>query len=114
MQALQALAVDLRRLLDGLATAFAEGEIDREQLRAGSTRLKARLAAVNEQMADQAVTPVFAGLVRAEDVKAAWELLDLDRHRAVIDALLTVQLQSPGRGARTFDPSTVQITWKTG
>lgn len=113
VQALRNAAAELRQLLDGLALAFAEGEIDREQLRTGTTRLRTRLDAVNEELADEAVTPVVADLLRSEDVHAAWEALDLDRQRAVIATLMTVSLHSPGRGARNFDPATVEINWKT-
>lgn len=102
----------LRARKDGLAAAFAEGDIDREQLRTGSARLGDRLAVVVEQLANMAVTPVVADLLRSEDVEGAWAALDLDRQRAVVGALLGVVLHSPGRGARTFDPRTVGITWK--
>lgn len=112
VQALRKAAADLRHLLDGLASAFAEGEIDREQLRTGSTRLKARLDAANEQLANQAVTPVVADLLASKDVREAWDALDMNRQRAVISTLMTVALHSPGRGARTFDPATVQIDWR--
>jgi site-specific DNA recombinase len=106
-------AAELRVLLDGLASAFAEGDIDREQLRTGSARLKGRLNVLNEQLADAAITPVVADLLRSEDVEAAWRTLDLDRQREVIGTLMTVSLHSPGRGARSFDPATVEVTWKT-
>jgi len=102
----------LRARKDGLAAAFAEGDIDREQLRNGSARLNARLAIVVETLANMAVTPVVADLLRSEDVEVAWAALDLDRQRAVVGTLLEVVLHSPGRGARTFDPATVGTVWK--
>jgi hypothetical protein len=46
------------------------------------------------------------GRVRAE---AAARLLRAGR---VIDVLMSGRLLSPGRGARRFDPATVQIIWK--
>jgi site-specific DNA recombinase len=55
---------------------------------------------------------VLGGLVGVDDVRAVWDGLELDRRRAVIDALMTITLDSPGRGARVFDPDTVQIEWK--
>ena len=55
---------------------------------------------------------MLAPLVAAENAAAVWESLDLSRQRAVIKTLMTITLQSPGRGARrAFDPATVTITW---
>ncbi len=45
-RALREEEAGLRTRLDGLSEAFAEGDIDREQLRSGSHRLQARLAQV--------------------------------------------------------------------
>ena len=102
----------LRARLDGLAQAFAEGEIDREQLRAGSQRLKARQATVIDLLSTLSITPAVAGLVAGPSVQDTWNALDMDRQRAVIDTLLAVTLHSPGQGARRFDPNTVRLTWK--
>lgn len=102
----------LRARLDALTEAFAEGEIDRAQMRAGSERLRTRLLQVTTELAALSVTPAVAQLVSSSDVEAAWAALDLPRQRAVIDTLLVVRLQSPGQGARRFDPSTVALTWK--
>jgi site-specific DNA recombinase len=102
----------LRARLDALTEAFAEGEIDRAQMRAGSVRLRTRLLQVTTDLAALGVTPAVAQLVSSSDVEAAWAALDLPRQRAVIDTLLVVRLHSPGRGARRFDPSTVGMTWK--
>ena len=112
-RALREEEAGLRTRLDGLSEAFAEGDIDREQLRAGSHRLQARLAQVVDKLSSLAVTPAVADLLAKQDVAAAWSALDLDRQRAVVNTLMTVVLHSPGRGVRTFDPSTVEITWRT-
>ena len=50
-------------------------------------------------------------LVPEEPWERVAALLGL-RSRAVIDALMTVTLLSPGQGARKFDPGTVRIDWK--
>ncbi len=103
----------LRARLDGLAESFAAGEIDRAQLRAGTERLRARLELVSNALAEFARTPVLTDLLTSGDVEQTWAGMDLDRQRAVIDALVTIKLHPPGRGARTFDPRTVEITWRT-
>lgn len=39
--------------------------------------------------------------------------LDISRKRAVIKTLMTITLDSPGRGARgAFDPATVEVAWR--
>jgi site-specific DNA recombinase len=104
----------LRARLDGLAESFAAGEIDRGQLRAGTGRLRSRLEQVTADLAEMSRTPILTDLLTTTDVEATWSSMDLDRQRSVIDALVTVKLHPPGRGARTFDPRTVEFTWRTG
>ena len=102
----------IRARLDGLAEAFAVGDIDRDQMRAGSKRLHQRLDSVTAGLATLARTPVLTGLLSA-DVASVWESMDIDTRRSVVDTVLHVILDSPGRGARRFDPTTVRISWKS-
>lgn len=103
----------LRGRLDDVAEAFATGDIDRRQLTAASTSLRAQLDQVTAALADHARTPLLAELLSAVDVRATWDALAMDRQRAVIDTLATVRLHPPGRGARVFDPATVEIVWRS-
>jgi len=112
VQSMRQQEAALRSRLDGLAEAFAAGEVDREQLRAGSERLRGALADVVDRLASLAVTPAVSGLLGAEDVAAAWLDLGLDRQRAVVDTLVTIALHPPGQGVRTFDPRSVEIEWR--
>lgn len=112
-QALRKEEALVRARLEGLAEAYAAGEIDRAQMRAGTVRLRDRLEAIAAQLASMARIPALSGLVSAEDVGAAWDGLDVDQQRAIIDMLLAVEVRPAGRGARTFDPATVKLTWKT-
>ena len=118
--ALQLDAAGLRERLDGLAAAYADGAIDVRQLREGSARLRARLAAVEDQLATAGRGNALAGLVGTTDPGTAWEGLDLHRRRAVIDTLMTVTVHRTRKGrprgwtpgSSYFDPSTVDIAWK--
>jgi DNA invertase Pin-like site-specific DNA recombinase len=83
-------AVRLR--LDQLAEAFADGTISAAQLKAGSERLRARLADIQTRMVHVDRAPILADLVSAHDVRKVWENIGLDRRRAVIDLLYTVTL----------------------
>lgn len=102
----------LRVRLDGLADAYAVGEIDRDQMRTGTVRLRARLDGLEATQAHVSRAPVLAELVGVPDVRAAWDALNLDRQRAVVEILMTVTLHPGGGGRRTFDPNKVEITWK--
>ncbi|MBB3082950.1 DNA invertase Pin-like site-specific DNA recombinase [Geodermatophilus sabuli] len=103
----------LRARLGELSDLFADGAITAAQLARGTERARTRLDAIERQMADAGRIPVLGELVTADDVRATWDALDLDRRRAAIDTLMAVSLLPPGRGARRFDPETVRINWRT-
>lgn len=107
---------DLRARLDGLAEAYAAGDIDRRQLRAGTERLRRRLEEIADELARMARNPVLTNIVTAEDVTAEVHAMyadDLDRLRALVAFLVTITVTPPGRGARSFDPRTVRVQWRT-
>jgi hypothetical protein len=110
--ALRAEANALRARLESVGLEFAEGELTTSQLRVINDRIGTKLRGIEDQMAEAGRLSVLGPLVHADDVRAAWDRLDLDRRRAVIDILLAITLDSPGRGARVFDPDTVRVTWK--
>lgn len=109
VEELRVESVALRARLDSLAVDFADGVLTASQLRAATERLRARLAEVEGQMADASRVDVLGALVGAEDVRAAWDGLSVDRQRAVIDVLARVVVHPPGRGVRTFRPETVEL-----
>lgn len=102
----------LTNRLDGLAEAFAAGDIDRRQLTAGTARLRERIDAVGTELPTLAYTPSIGPLVTADDVENAWEALDTETRRSIVDELLSVTVHPAGQGARVFDPETVQIEWR--
>jgi DNA invertase Pin-like site-specific DNA recombinase len=82
----------LRMRLDQLAEAFSDGALTASQLRAGTGRLRGRLSDVEARMVHVDRGPLLADLVTAQDVRAVWRGIGLDRQRAVIDLLYTVTL----------------------
>lgn len=102
----------LRARLDGLAEAYAAGDIDLSALRAGTKRVNGRMGVVLTEIASLAATPDLAPLLTADDVMAEWGTLEVDRRRAIIEVLVNVTIHPAGRGARTFDPETVSIEWR--
>ncbi|MFJ1538676.1 recombinase family protein [Micromonospora chalcea] len=101
----------LRVRLDSLAGLLADGVLTEAGVRRESAKLRAKLAEVEAAQADAGRVNVLGPLVGAEDVRAAWEGLDTDRQRVVIETLMTVTLLPPGRGTRTFRPESVVIDW---
>jgi DNA invertase Pin-like site-specific DNA recombinase len=95
----------LRIRLDQLAEQFADGALSASQLRAGTERLRTRLADLEARMVHIDRAPLLADLVTAQDVRAAWEGVGLDRQRAVIDLLYRVTLlpRPPGRKPATSE-----------
>lgn len=108
----EANAIRARRA--DLGALFADGEIDRAALLAGTARADARLAEIEGRLADAASDSAVAPLLAAGDVRAAWGALDLSRKRAVISALMRVHLLPPGQGRRSFDPDSVRVEWVSG
>jgi hypothetical protein len=106
-------ADQLRQRLDGLAEAYADGDLTASQLRKGSERLRAALTDVDGRLSHADGT-AKAGLAvaTASDVRAAWDGLDISTQREIIRALAAVHLDSPGRGRWIFNPETVRIDWK--
>jgi site-specific DNA recombinase len=100
-----------QRLLD-VAGAFAAGSVTLPQMTAATASLRTRLEEVEGGLSSLTRAPVLADLLHADDVRAVWDDLPRDRQRAVIFTLAAVRLHPPGRGARTFDPASVEITWR--
>lgn len=105
---------DLTARAGGLAEAFAAGDIDRAQLQAGTRRVRAELEEVRAVMTqtvqvsevrDLVASPDAAGMVRR------WAADEPARFRAVLARVAEVSLVSPGRGARSFRPRSVQVRW---
>jgi DNA invertase Pin-like site-specific DNA recombinase len=90
--ALRAERSALQLRLDQLAEDYADGALTRAQLKAGTERLRARLADAESRMVHVDRAPILADLVTAHDVRQVWGRLSLDRQRAVVGLLYTVTL----------------------
>ncbi|MGD4206353.1 hypothetical protein QT666_22560, partial [Xanthomonas citri pv. citri] len=77
----------------------------RTQLQAITTRL-----AELDRLTEGADRP--AALLTEEEQRAGLASLDLDRQRALVDALMTVYLRRAPRGRKGFDKSTVRVAWR--
>jgi site-specific DNA recombinase len=93
---LLALRTRRRNVLD----LVEDGTYTAAEARSRVARLDPQIAAAEAKLTDAGRVDVLGALVGVADVRAAWQRLDVDRKRAVIDALVTVRLLPPGRGVR--------------
>jgi site-specific DNA recombinase len=105
-------AAALRQRLDDLAVGLEEGLLTLAAVRTSSERLQLELALVEDRIHAAQRVDVLTPLVATGDVGALWDGLELAQKREAIDALMTVTLLKPRGGRTTFDPATVQISWK--
>lgn len=106
-------AQSARLRLEQLAVEFADGVLTAAQLRAATERLRARIAECESKLADAGRVDVLGPLLTGTDVQKSWDALGVPRQRLVVDTLVEVRLLPPGRGRRVFDPTTVDVTWRT-
>ncbi len=103
----------VRVRLDEAAALYGAGTITGGQLTTTTAVLRERLERLEGALADATRGHPLAPYAAAEDPVERWHQAGLDERRAVVDTLIGVRILSPGRGARTFDPSTVDIIWRT-
>jgi DNA invertase Pin-like site-specific DNA recombinase len=100
-----------RARLDEAIDATARGELSVTAL----ARMEARLLPEIEAAVGRAHRALVAPALRdvaGPDVAARWAGLPIAVRREVVSLLCDVRIMPAGRGARTFDPATIEITWK--
>jgi hypothetical protein len=109
MAELRGEADTLRMRLEQLAEAFSDGALTASQLRAGTERLRARLADLDAQMVHVDRAPLLADLVTSGDVRKAWQGIGLDRQRAIISLLYDVTLLPRPPGNKPAELESVRM-----
>jgi site-specific DNA recombinase len=113
--ALEAELEDWRRLAEA-------GEVSPPSFARAEKGILERLREVDATIADASRGSALEGIADAPDPAGVWAELDLDRRRAVVDELVTVEVLPARKGRRPgwkpgepyFDPDTVRITPKRG
>ncbi|MFZ0158821.1 MAG: recombinase family protein [Kineosporiaceae bacterium] len=113
VEQLRAEAAAIRARIAETDGLWTRGALTTARFERVVAELRALLTDAEARIADAGRVNVLGPLVGAQDVHAAWDLLSLDRRRAVIDVLAHVVVHPPGRGRRTFDPATVRVEWRT-
>ncbi|MFJ2355117.1 recombinase family protein [Frigoribacterium sp. NPDC087798] len=101
----------LRGRKSDLAGLLADGTLSPSDVKAAAAKLTARIEDLDRQIA-AIVSPALTGITK-DELAAGLDALSLDRRRALIDAFMVVTLHRGTRGSRTFDPSSVVITWRS-
>lgn len=114
-----ALRAERRRLevsLRELGDDHDDGLVGRAEYQRRLKRLNARVAELDGKLQAGANVEPLRDLVGAVDVRGAWDALPLGRKRAVLEALLTIEVHSVGQGNRRnmSDEAmarTLTVTW---
>jgi site-specific DNA recombinase len=114
VEELRSRARALRARIDELAADLADPDIPSAITKDAIRAAKKKLAEVEAELAETATSSPLSAVVGADDVRAAWERLDIDRQREVVRTLVRVRLHPVGRGraAMVFDPETIKIEWR--
>ncbi|MDV8000384.1 recombinase family protein [Rhodococcus sp. IEGM 1408] len=111
----------LRVRLDDLAAAFADGEITRAQLAAGTERMRGRVEQITARLTAASSAPaasVLEGARGEDEIRARWARLDLGTRRAILSSLVTVVILPVKKGRAPdgtyFDPRAIRFDWKGG
>jgi len=105
-------AEKVRGRIERLRAAFlADDDADEAEYAATSRGLRDRLADIEQRIVERMRAAELTDLLGNPDARAVWDALTLERQRRVLRALpLRIVVHAPGRGVRTFDPSTVEVT----
>lgn len=102
-----------RARLRSVAVDFADGDLDADQLRAITSRLRDRIAALEAALPPRARPLALDDLAAAgERASGVWEALPIADRRAVLDTLAVVTLLPSGRVGRMFRPELVDLVWR--
>lgn len=94
----------------------ADGLIGRVEWLAMRRRIEANLDDLRGRLPDAKGANVLAGLPTGSgDLRAAWDGMDLDRRRAIVQAVIDRVAVHPFRGPKgspRFDPDRIEIVWR--
>lgn len=104
----------LVRRKDDLGAAFAEGDIDRAQLAAGTRTLQEKIAAVEKRLGSlRTRLPLVDLMMDADDLEERWRTMSAERKNTVISTLMKVIVERTEKtGPRPTVPERVTIEWK--
>lgn len=105
-------AAEKRARLTGFYDAAAAGELTPAALARIEAQLLPQIKAAERHAREVTVAPVLREVSRT-DISEVWGTLPITIRREVIRLLVEIRIMPAVRGARTFDPRTVKIEWRT-
>lgn len=109
----------LNRRLDDLADDYAEGLITREQLRTGTSKLRAKLDALEATAFRSQRSAVVSHVLErtadgkrpdAIELRKRWESLDIDRKRSLLASTLRIVVKAAEHRGQRPTPQSVDVT----
>ncbi|HEY8317143.1 MAG TPA: recombinase family protein [Gaiellaceae bacterium] len=100
---LDRLRADLRAAQEGernVLSMVARGLTSMATAEATLRDVRKRIGEAEAAMTDAGKVDVLGPLVAAEDAREVWNSLDVDVRRAVVRALMSIEMRSPGKGSR--------------
>lgn len=101
----------LQTRFDGLAALAADGVLPLDQVREQSARLRARMGEIDALLVPSPLSPV-SRVIEADDIGTAWAALAVAQRREIVKSLVKVTILPSRRGAKGFDASLIEITWR--
>lgn len=101
----------LNTRLNQLAIDYADGTLNKTQLRTANDRITARLSEISARLASPRSAALIQPLTGASDPTTVWEALELPVRREIVRALVDVTILPTQRGA-TFNRDDVKVTPK--
>ncbi|MFI7677880.1 recombinase family protein [Actinophytocola sp. NPDC049390] len=108
----------LQARAEQVAAAFGDPDsgMTAEQFKASNKPIQDAMSEVKAQLGHVQAGSALAGVADAEDPGEAFRDADMDRQRAILDALLTVEILEAPHGRKSgggyFDHRTVHFGWK--
>ena len=110
---LEARAKDLRNRLLVVGADYDAGLIDGRRFQSANDRIATELHIVDVERIAMLAGSAVGGILAADDPVAAFDGAGLGTQRAIVGALLDVQLLRARRGRSAFDVTSVRKDWKT-
>ena len=110
--ALDAQAKGLRQRIATVEADYDAGLIDGQRFKIANEKIGAELHKAEAERIAMLAGSAVGGILGAPDPVAAYDSAGLGAQRAVVDALLDVQVHRAPRGRAVFDPETIQISWR--
>jgi len=113
-KALSTKAEEYRTLIAAAERDYDEGVIDGKRLNGRLAALQPKLDAIESKLLGANTSRKLDGLIGQPDAEDRFKALDLDRQRAVINAVAVVTIKPAAKAGGRFDPTEIDVQFTTG